>query len=72
MPENSSPRFMLKQVLLAIDAVASASAIAQEGSTIEKKMISTKGYEQELKQAPTSISVVTREELETKNFRYLS
>ena len=72
MPENSSPRFMLKPVLLAIAAVASASAIAQEGSTMAEVVVSATGYEQELKQAPASISVVTREELETKNFRDLA
>ena len=63
---------MLKPVLLAIAAVASASAIAQEGSTMAEVVVSATGYEQELKQAPASISVVTREELETKNFRDLA
>jgi outer membrane receptor for ferrienterochelin and colicins len=39
---------------------------------MEEVVVSASGFEQELKNAPASISVVTRQELETKNFRDLA
>ena len=39
---------------------------------MEEVVVSASGFEQELKNAPASISVVTRKELETKNFRDLA
>lgn len=62
--------------LLALAAAAlcaSTSALAQaKESTMEEVVVSASGFEQELKDAPASISVVTRKELETKNFRDLA
>ena len=68
---------VLRPSLLALAAAAAcASAIAQEApapsATLSEVVVSATGYEQELKQAPASISVVTREELEKKSFRDLA
>src|SRR5574344_1266657 len=65
--------------LLALAAAATcALANAQtaptpaSSTTLSEVVVSAAGFEQELKQAPASISVVTREELESKNFRDLA
>ena len=62
--------------LLALAAAATCAgpaAFAQaRESTMEEVVVSASGFEQELKNAPASISVVTRQELETKNFRDLA
>ena len=62
--------------LLALAAAAlcaSTGALAQaKESTMEEVVVSASGFEQELKDAPASISVVTRKELETRNFRDLA
>ena len=39
---------------------------------MEEVVVSASGFEQEIKNAPASISVVTRKELETRNFRDLA
>lgn len=59
--------------LAAAATCASTAAFAQaRESTMEEVVVSASGFEQELKNAPASISVVTRQELETKNFRDLA
>ncbi|MEG2049248.1 MAG: TonB-dependent receptor, partial [Comamonas sp.] len=59
--------------LAAAATCASTAAFAQtRESTMEEVVVSASGFEQELKSAPASISVVTRQELETKNFRDLA
>ncbi|RGE46001.1 TonB-dependent receptor [Comamonas testosteroni] len=59
--------------LAAAAVCASSAAFAQsKESTMEEVVVSASGFEQELKNAPASISVVTRQELETKNFRDLA
>lgn len=65
---------LLKPGLLTLVAAACASAFAQTAptQTLAEVVVSASGFEQELKQAPASISVVTRQELETKNFRDLA
>ncbi|WP_284337449.1 TonB-dependent receptor domain-containing protein [Comamonas sp. NoAH] len=66
-------RFLAKPSLIALAAAACVSAIAQESTqTMSEVVVSASGFEQELKQAPASISVVTREELEKKSFRDLA
>lgn len=70
---KKSPVYSIKPTLLAVAAAACASAAAQEASqTLSEVVVSASGFEQELKQAPASISVVTREELEKKSFRDLA
>ena len=72
MPKNSTQLFV-RPTLLALAAAACVNAIAQEPSQIMSEVVvSASGFEQELKQAPASISVVTREDLEKKNFRDLA
>ena len=69
MPKNSTQLFV-RPTLLALAAAACVSAIAQESTqTLSEVVVTASGFEQELKQAPASISVVTREELERKSFR---
>lgn len=72
MSKKSSALF-LQPTLLALAAAACASAVAQESTqSLSEVVVSASGFEQELKQAPASISVVTREELEKKSYRDLA
>ena len=72
MPKIASS-LLLRPTLLALAAAACASAVAQERTqTLSDVVVSASGFEQELKQAPASISVVSREELEKKSFRDLA
>ncbi len=47
-------------------------APAAPSQTLSEVVVSASGFEQDLKQAPASISVVTREELETRQYRDLA
>lgn len=49
-------------------AVGSSAASAQENSQLSNMVVTAAGYEQSLNSAPASISVVSREELEQKQF----
>lgn len=72
MPQKSVP-FFTRPTLLALAAAACASAIAQDNTqTLSEVVVSASGFEQQIKDAPASISVVTRQDLETKNFRDLA
>jgi len=71
MSKISASRLLLKPSLLALAAAACVHATAQE-THLGEVVVSASGFEQELKNAPASISVVTREELETRNFRDLA
>jgi len=72
MPKNSTQLFV-RPTLLALAAAACASAIAQENAqTLSEVVVSASGFEQQIKDAPASISVVTREDLANKNFRDLA
>lgn len=71
MPQKSVP-FFTRPTLLALAAAACASAIAQDNTqTLSEVVVSASGFEQQIKDAPASISVVTRQDLEKKNFRDL-
>lgn len=64
---------MLRPTLVALAAAACAMAGAQEqAQTLTEVVVSASGFEQQIKDAPASISVITRAELETKNFRDLA
>lgn len=72
MPQKSVP-FFTRPTLLALAAAACASASAQDNTqTLSEVVVSASGFEQQIKDAPASISVVTRQDLETKNFRDLA
>ena len=70
--------FQAQPRLLALAAAALCAStginaqVQAKESTMEEVVVSASGFEQELKDAPASISVVTRKELETKNFRDLA
>src|SRR5690554_7275024 len=49
-------------------ATLTLTAQAQETARLENIVVTAAGYEQALREAPASISVVTREELERKSF----
>lgn len=51
---------------------AGGAASAQQAPTLSEVVVSASGFEQDLKQAPASISVITREELEMRQFRDLA
>lgn len=76
MSHVASKGIFVKPTLLALaTAAVCAHASAQNvspASTLSEVVVSASGFEQELKQAPASISVVTREELEKKSFRDLA
>ena len=57
-------------VALALPLVATAHTEAPK--RLDDVVVSASGFEQEIKEAPASISVVTRKELETKQFRDLA
>lgn len=56
---------------LALALAFVAPAFAQDAQ-LREVVVTASGFEQEIKQAPASISVVTREELETRQFRDLA
>jgi outer membrane receptor for ferrienterochelin and colicins len=65
-PLRPSP---LSLVVAALCALGSAHA---QQATLNEVVVSASGFEQDLKQAPASISVITRAELETRQFRDLA
>ncbi|MET1114951.1 MAG: TonB-dependent receptor [Comamonas sp.] len=75
MPVRSC-RTLLQPGLLTLLAAACAGVGAQTTSAtsaaLSEVVVSAAGFEQQLKQAPASISVVTRQELETRNYRDLA
>lgn len=60
-----------QKLACAIAAVVSMSAAAQaqDAAELGTVVVTASGFEQQLKQAPASISVVTREDLEKKSYR---
>ncbi|KQP37149.1 TonB-dependent receptor domain-containing protein [Pseudorhodoferax sp. Leaf274] len=65
-PLRPSP---LSLVVAALCALGSAHA---QQATLNEVVVSASGFEQDLKQAPASISVITRDELQTRQFRDLA
>ena len=63
---------LLRPSLLALAAATVCAAAQAQETTLSEVVVSASGFEQEIKDAPASISVVTREELESKNFRDLA
>ncbi|MCG6658809.1 TonB-dependent receptor [Halomonas campisalis] len=55
-------------VLAAAIAAASLTAHAQDSARLDSIVVTAAGFEQALRDAPASISVITREELEQKRF----
>lgn len=74
---RSIPVLALRQIPLAL-ALAASGAVhaqgAQDGVThqLDSVVVTASGFEQQIKEAPASISVITREELETKPFHNLA
>lgn len=73
-PLTARPRaFPVHSLRLTVCAALSACAsLAAAQSTLSEVVVTASGFEQDLKQAPASISVVTRDELETRQFRDLA
>jgi outer membrane receptor for ferrienterochelin and colicins len=57
---------------LPLIVLAGLPAHAQESVELREVVVSASGFEQELRQAPASIAVVTRQDLETRQFRDLA
>lgn len=75
VPAGKPARAPLARALsLALLAGTLPTAVfAQDTSTqLREVVVSASGFEQELRHAPASISVVTREQLESKQFRDLA
>ncbi|MBS7350345.1 MAG: TonB-dependent receptor [Comamonas sp.] len=70
-PQHLRPS-LLRPTLLALAAAAACASVQAQEATLSEVVVSASGFEQELQAAPASISVVTREELESKNFRDLA
>ncbi|MGO4840407.1 TonB-dependent receptor plug domain-containing protein, partial [Rhizobiaceae sp. 2RAB30] len=63
----------LAAVLLSFGAIAQEAGGQSEGATLLQQIVVTAtGFEQNVKDAPASITVITREELEKGNFRDLT
>ena len=72
MSKKSSALF-LQPTLLALAAAACASAVAQESTqSLSEVVVSASGFEQDIKEAPASITVITREKLEEKRVNNLA
>jgi len=72
MPKNSTQLFV-RPTLLALAAAACVSAIAQENTqTLSEVVVSASGFEQDIKEAPASITVLTRQQLEEKRVNNLA
>jgi outer membrane receptor for ferrienterochelin and colicins len=70
---KKSPVFSIKPTLLAVAAAACASAAAQEATqTLSEVVVSASGFEQDIKEAPASITVITRKQLEEKRVSNLA
>src|SRR5690606_2418262 len=63
--------FKVQPLLLALSLIPLGAA-AQSETVLEEMVVSASGFEQEIKDAPASISVITREELETRQYRDLA
>ncbi|WP_169307481.1 TonB-dependent receptor domain-containing protein [Chitiniphilus eburneus] len=55
----------------ALLAAGALPALAQDETTLSTVVVTATGYEQQIKEAPASISVITREQLETQPFTNL-
>ncbi|WP_404471368.1 TonB-dependent receptor [Vreelandella venusta] len=62
------PRFTRTALASAIALSVTATAHAQESTQLNNMVVTAAGYEQTLNNAPASIAVITREELEQKQF----
>ena len=58
--------------LLTLSPALQAQTAAPATRTLETVVVTASGFEQDIKQAPASITVITREELEKKAFRDLT
>lgn len=73
-PSGLFPARCLRLTAGAALAFCSGVTLAQDASgigTLSEVVVTASGFEQELKEAPASISVITREDLETRQFRDL-
>lgn len=66
------PRRLLEPLAVALAALALAAPVrAQEAAALKTVVVTATGHEQDVKDAPASISVITREELEKKPYANL-
>lgn len=66
------PRSLLALALLAACATAAADPAAADVTTLDEIVVTAAGFEQVIREAPASISVITREELRTKSYHGLA
>lgn len=58
--------------VLAVSAIAPTAASAEQDVTLGPVVVTASGYEQQVKDAPASISVITREQLEKRQYSDLT
>jgi outer membrane receptor for ferrienterochelin and colicins len=75
-PSRPLPAFALRLTALAAFGACAGTALAQATTATDvalpEVVVSASGFEQDVRQAPASISVVTRQELETRQYRDLA
>lgn len=64
-----SPRLRRTLLASAISSLAINSALAQEDARLDNVVVTAAGFEQQVTNAPASISVLTREEIERGHYR---
>lgn len=66
---SQTPAFPFSRSLIAAAAISSLSAFAQQqGTQLDVVTVTAGGYEQSVKDAPASISVITAEEIQKKSY----
>jgi len=70
-PRGAQPRLSVLSLAIAALVVASAAS-AQEATQLREVVITASGSEQDIKDAPASITVIPREELQQKRFSSLA
>lgn len=73
IPRGACPlhRSVLAALIAGLGA-ASAQAQAPEAASLKEVVISASGFEQDVREAPASITVITREQLEQKRFNSIA
>lgn len=69
---SRKPLALMVPILFSCGAAMAEQASQEEGRRLSDVVVTASGFEQDIKNAPASISVVTRKDLETKQFRDLA
>lgn len=70
-PKSGLAGFVVRPIPLLLGMAMMVNAFAEDAVTLDTVVVTASGYEQQIKEAPASISVITREELESRPFANL-